>query len=383
MKRNTLSQLIQNDILNELSSKRLKPGDKIPTELELMEKYQVSRITVSAALNELKDKNIIKRYPRRGSFINKNLALSSLPTFSEKLPPVNPRHPSETITKKYSIGVIMPSIRDLFAVNIIHGISSCFYNETNFHLNISYSGDQAFEEYVIDYMLKMNIDGILLFPVDQENYNVKILEMKVNKFPFVLIDRCLPGISSPHVISDNVYGGQLATSHLCDLGHKNILICCGSGLETFSVKERVQGYKNELARRKLPINEENIIPSILKKLNSEDERVETEAKLLDPKYTGIIVTDSPAAMSLYDFFMKRNVRIPEDKSLVSYDTPITNTIYNSNPFTYIDQNEYTIGAKAGMLMKNLLLNRDDFQIDDQIVIKPNLIINRTTAYAKQ
>jgi len=245
MKRHTLSELIQNDILNELATKQLKPGDKIPTELELMEKYQVSRITVSSALNELKDQNIIKRYPRRGSFVSKSFDISSLPIVSEKQPPVPLSRQSENTLKKYSIGVIMPSIRDLFAVNIIHGISSCFYNEFNFHLNISYSGDQSFEEYVIDYMLKMNIDGILLFPVDQEIYNVKILEMKVNQFPFVLIDRCLPGINSPFVISDNVYGGELATSHLCDLGHKDILVCCGAELDTFSVKERVEGYKNE------------------------------------------------------------------------------------------------------------------------------------------
>ena len=197
MKKHTLSELIQNDILNELATKQLKPGDKIPTELELMEKYQVSRITVSSALNGLKEQNIIKRYPRRGSFVSKSFDISSLPIVSEKQPAVPPSFQSETAAKKYSIGVIMPSIRDLFAVNIIHGISSCFYNEFNFHLNISYSGDQSFEEYVIDYMLKTDIDGILLFPVDQEIYNVKILEMKVNKFPFVLIDRCLPGIKSP------------------------------------------------------------------------------------------------------------------------------------------------------------------------------------------
>jgi GntR family transcriptional regulator of arabinose operon len=113
-----------------------------------------------------------------------------------------------------------------------------------------------------------------------------------------------------------------------------------------------------------------------------DERERIEAKLLDPKYTGLIVTDSPAAMSLYDFYMKHNICIPEDKSLISYDTPIPN-VYNFNPFTYVDQNEYTIGAKAGMLMKNLLLNKKDLKSNDQIIIKPNLVINRTTAPVKR
>ena len=383
MKKNSLSKIIQNDILCEIASHQLKPGDKIPTEYELMEKYKVSRITASSALTELAKQNIISRYPRRGSFINENIEIPNLPVTPEPQqfqPTMAFEKACESISaiKRTSIGVIMPSIRDLFAVNIIHGISSCFYTDPNFFLNISYSGSQALEEYLIDNMMKTNVDGILLFPVDQEIYNEKILEMKVNKFPFVLMDRYLPGIDSHYVISDNVYGGQLATSHLCDLNHKNILICCGAELDTFSVKERVQGYKNELKRRNIPVHKENII---IMRFNRGKANQHNEDMLLDPKYTGIITTDSATAMSLYDFYKKHNIRIPEDKSLISYDAPIAN-MFDFNPFTFVDQKEYTLGQKAGMIMKDLLLKKNNYQGFVQKLITPNLVINRTTAPAK-
>lgn len=379
MKKLSLNKTIQNDILNAIFEKKLQPGDKLPTEFELMEQYNVSRITVSNALSELAKKNIIIRYPRKGSFVNKELAspMPSNPTacISHQTIAV------QDIQEKISIGFIIPSIRDLFALNIIHGISSCFYNDPLFYLNITYCCNQSCEEYIINDMVTKNMDGILLFPVDQEIYNEKILELKVNKFPFVLVDRYLPGIESHYVISDNIAGGQLATAHLCDLNHKNILVCCGAELDTFSIKERVQGYRNELYKRNIPIEEEAIIPNMLIRMNQKKAKKQIEDLLLDPKYTGIITTDSATALFLYDFFKQHGIRIPEDKSLISYDSPIAN-LFDFNPFTFIDQNEFTIGKEAGMIMKDLLLNKDQPHPFITKTIPPKLVINRTTAPAK-
>lgn len=341
-----------------------------------MQKYNVSRITVSNALSELAEQNIIVRYPRRGSFINDHIH-TLIPTESAPSPASLPVFKQ----KKISIGFIIPSIRDLFALNIIHGLSSCFYNYPDFYFNISFCYDQASEEYILNDMMQKNVHGILLFPVDQEIYNEKILEMKVKKYPFVLVDRYLPGIESHYVISDNVHGGYLATSHLCDLNHKNILVCCGAELNTFSVKERVQGYKDELYNRNLPFHEENIISNMLVRINNEKEKKQIEDMLLDPKYTGIITTDSATALFLYDFFQQHGIRIPEDKSLISYDAPIAN-MFDFNPFTFIDQSEYQIGREAGMIMRNLLLNKDQIHPFVTKTISPKLIINKTTGPAR-
>lgn len=48
-----LYQQLADIIRNSITSGELKYGDKIPTEVELSEKYNVSRITVRAAINEL------------------------------------------------------------------------------------------------------------------------------------------------------------------------------------------------------------------------------------------------------------------------------------------------------------------------------------------
>ena len=64
-----LFQTIKQDILQKLQLKELKPGDRLPTESELMEQYNVSRITASRALNELRNEGIIIRYPGKGTFV--------------------------------------------------------------------------------------------------------------------------------------------------------------------------------------------------------------------------------------------------------------------------------------------------------------------------
>ena len=46
------------------------PGDKLPTENELMEKFGVSRITVRSAVKELEDAGIVVRVRAKGTFVS-------------------------------------------------------------------------------------------------------------------------------------------------------------------------------------------------------------------------------------------------------------------------------------------------------------------------
>ena len=50
------------NLLNEKIEKgELKPGDKLPSEAELMEAYSVSRITIRSAISELEEDGLVHR----------------------------------------------------------------------------------------------------------------------------------------------------------------------------------------------------------------------------------------------------------------------------------------------------------------------------------
>ena len=49
-----LYKQIVRDLMDQIETGEFKEGDKLPTEAELMERFDVSRITVRAAIKDLK-----------------------------------------------------------------------------------------------------------------------------------------------------------------------------------------------------------------------------------------------------------------------------------------------------------------------------------------
>lgn len=60
---------IKNDIKRRIEEGHWKPGDKIPSEIELCKYYDVSRITVREAINELVWENYLVRKRAKGTFV--------------------------------------------------------------------------------------------------------------------------------------------------------------------------------------------------------------------------------------------------------------------------------------------------------------------------
>lgn len=60
---------IKNYILNGIASGVFKQGAQIPTELELSEMFNVSRMTVNRAVTDLTTQNVLTRIPGKGTFV--------------------------------------------------------------------------------------------------------------------------------------------------------------------------------------------------------------------------------------------------------------------------------------------------------------------------
>lgn len=76
IKRATLSQQVLDNIVNLLMSGQLKPGDRLPSELELMEQFAVSRPVLRESLSALETLEIVTRKPRDGTIINDKISSS-------------------------------------------------------------------------------------------------------------------------------------------------------------------------------------------------------------------------------------------------------------------------------------------------------------------
>lgn len=56
-------------LLNQIRKNGLKPGDQMPTELEIERRYQVSRSTIRQAINDLVADGVVERIQGKGTFV--------------------------------------------------------------------------------------------------------------------------------------------------------------------------------------------------------------------------------------------------------------------------------------------------------------------------
>ncbi|MEH7223991.1 GntR family transcriptional regulator [Bacillus sp. JJ1566] len=60
---------IEQQVREKIEKKELKPGDMIPSEREFAEKYQISRMTVRQAINNLVNEGYLQRVRGKGTFV--------------------------------------------------------------------------------------------------------------------------------------------------------------------------------------------------------------------------------------------------------------------------------------------------------------------------
>jgi GntR family transcriptional regulator len=65
----TLHGQLYRTLVNLISRSDVKPGQKMPTEAELMTSYSVSRSTARRALDELRRENLVERIQGKGTFV--------------------------------------------------------------------------------------------------------------------------------------------------------------------------------------------------------------------------------------------------------------------------------------------------------------------------
>lgn len=76
IQRNTLSKQVLEHIISMLMEGKLSPGDKLPSELTLMNDFDVSRPVLREALSSLETLEIVTRRPRGGTYINEKVGSS-------------------------------------------------------------------------------------------------------------------------------------------------------------------------------------------------------------------------------------------------------------------------------------------------------------------
>lgn len=117
---------LKDRIISAINNDELKYGEKIPTEIEITEQYNVSRITVRRAIEELVEEGYLIKKQGKGTFVIKNKIERKLTYSYKNTQPIS-------FTKELELNNIIPSAQ-VIDLKIIDPIEE-FNKMLNINLN--------------------------------------------------------------------------------------------------------------------------------------------------------------------------------------------------------------------------------------------------------
>ncbi|WP_235550137.1 GntR family transcriptional regulator [Paenibacillus sp. Soil724D2] len=356
----------------------MEDNDKFPTEKALMEQFSVSRMTVSNALTQLAKDGWIYRIPGRGSFVSPEYRTKADESLeNNQLDVTDVKEHIERASSRKMIGFVLPLLEDFFAIRLLKGINSVLQN-TDYYVSIVLThNSKEREKEAIQELMKNGAVGLIIFPIDAETYNEEILVLKLRKFPFVLIDRYLPGFETHCVCSDNWMSAQLAVNHLWELGHRNIAICSDISIHTVTVDERIRGYMEALKQKGSMINPALIVTDFQVMDLIPTEKHPLYHYLKYRTATAFITLNLKLGLNISSIAKKLGINVPRDLSILTYDNP-SSEIDGNPTFTHIDQHEQEIGVKSAELLLKLLNNQESVTEPAKVIVKSALVVGDST-----
>ncbi len=340
-------------LMQELRSGALRPGDAVPSETSLCEKYGISRFTVRQALDELVRENMLERQRGRGTFVS-STACCQEEVEQEREPPSEPT---------LLAGVVVPKFTDWYSAAILSGIEQEIRSQGGAVLCGESQSNLAEETAVISRLSSAGATGLILFPADRREPLSYMEGLNSIGKPVVLVDRYFPGLNVDFVGSDNFSGAYQATEYLVKRGHRKILFLAVHALGVSPAAERIAGYRQALLDADIPFSDNDIVRHDFGLDVSEGWKLESYyenlAKLVfaDSSYTAIFASNDLIALDVLRVAKMKGIRIPEDISLVGFDNRPFSALLE-RPLTTVEQSAEQIGAVAAKLLVDRMGNQD-------------------------
>jgi GntR family transcriptional regulator of arabinose operon len=324
---------IHSFILEYIRDNSLRNGDKLPTEKQLSDKFNVSRITIQRALRDLNDQGFIYKIQGGGTYVG---------SIAEQ--------------KKHNIDFIPliisrdnPSTRFF---EIIQGAENYLSTQSSFITIHTSNDDYQAERNIINRLINSNAKCLMILPC-YSNENVEFyFNLIKDGINIVFLDILPNGLTGNLVCCDNVYGGYLATSHLIKQGYRKIAIISAKSNYQSSINERINGHRLATNEANLPVQENYL--KYFTDVNEISGLVDELMSLENPP-DAIFSINDVTAVNILTHLQNRNIRVPEDVALIGFDN-LDIAANQSIPISSINQKFYDIGYKAAMLCFDLIKN---------------------------
>jgi len=237
---------ISTQIIADIVSGKFPAGSRLPSEVQLVKQFTVSRPTVGRAMRDLEAKGLIQRRAGSGTYVRSSAAQS-------------------TTTRIF--GLLVPGLGTTEIFQIICGEIASLARVQNYGLlwggstNPHEDTDASFEhaEELCKQFIARKISGVFFAPVEltpgQEQANRRLAEsLREAGIAVVLLDRDLLAFPKRSdfdlVCLDNMASGYMVGDHLIKLGCRKIFFVARP-LSAATVDARIAGVREALARHRI------------------------------------------------------------------------------------------------------------------------------------
>jgi GntR family transcriptional regulator, arabinose operon transcriptional repressor len=288
----------------DIESGRWKPGERLPTEVDLVRTFQASRITVGRAVRDLQSAGLVQRRAGSGTYV-------------AAAPPS---------AKGLSFGLLIPDLgeTEIFEA-ICQGMMSSPLARAHALLWGSLTGGGPSREdrtwSLCQQYVDRRVSGVFFAPVEltphKDDVNQRIVRaLEAARIPTVLLDR--PAFPYPErgghdlVGIDNRRAGFVVTDHLQRLGCRRIAFVALPNAAA-TVEAREAGYREALYASNHPIDR-----AAVRRIDPSDSAA-VGSLIDDHRPDGIVCANDRTAGALMHTLLAAGISIPGDVRLVGID----------------------------------------------------------------
>ena len=318
-------------LTKEIAEGRFQPGERIPSEYELAERFSVNKKTANKAVSELVVRKLVER--RRGgggSVVCENSAL---------------------LKGKFAAFL---SGNISYYSNLLYGFQEGAFRR-GYNLFFFSSPDLRDFTLARNRLKAEEPAGILVSHLQEFPSDLPFPVLWVNNFP--------AGIRNCNRIRhDNRAGGRMLAEHLIHLGHRKIVYVTQNHVEQ-PLQDRCRGF--------LEILRENGTEALSVEQFTNDtlSAGEFTDRLLRrfPEMTAIACDGDHIAMSLFLALRESGIRIPEDLSLTGFSClPEVQSLVK---ITSVDEQPRRMGCCAAELLADLVEGRTAGTVDEMFSVE--------------
>ena len=224
--------------------------------------------------------------------------------------------PQSASTRTNTIGVIAPFISRWYFSQALAGVEQALREAGMDLLLYNFAQVDARQRVFQQKKLIGKVDGLIVIslpPTEKEFDQILGLGIPVSLLG-ISNDRCST------VSIDDVKGGELATQHLIDKGHRDIAIMVGQNSYNFNFEvsnQRKEGFLNILNHNGIKFNPAFEIVADFDSHTAELATTEFLARKKLP--TAIFCESDEMAFGAINAIRKKGLRFPEDISIIGYD----------------------------------------------------------------